>query len=126
MLKVNVGQVDSGTRFVREAVKAGWVVVNEEGFAVTTNDETQPWSTYTIEQATCITLTAIEALNDVVQNNIVLCGERGSYEVVNGVSIGWYDNVVDVYTGNSDDTWVAMGLPDLNKLISKLVVVKEI
>lgn len=125
-MKINVGQVDSGTRFVREAVKAGWVVVNEQGFAVTTNDETQPWSTYTIEQATCITLTTIEALNDVVQNNIVLCGARGSYEVVNGVSLGWHDNVVDVYTGNSDDTCVAMGLPDINKLISKLVVVKEI
>lgn len=125
-MKINVGQVDSGTRFVREAVKAGWVVVNEEGFAVTTNDETQPWSTYTIQQATCLTLVVIEALNDVVQNNIVLSGGRGSYEVVNGVSIGWYDNVVDVYTGSSDDTCVAMGLTDLNKLISKLVVVKEI
>lgn len=122
-MKINVGQVAFGTRFVREAVKAGWVVVNEEGFAVATNDETQPWSTYTIEQATCLTITAIEALNDVVQNNIVLCGARGSYEVVNGVSLGWH---VDVYTGSSDDTCVAMGLPDLNKLISKLVVVKEI
>lgn len=122
-MKINVSQVDSGTRFVREAVKAGWVVVNEEGFAVTTADVILPWST---QQATSITLVVIEALNDVVQNNIVLWGERGSYEVVNGVSIGWYDNVVDVYTGSSDDTCVAMGLPDLNKLISKLEVVKEI
>lgn len=42
-------------------------------------DDILSWNIYTIEQATCLTLTVIEALNAVVQK---LCGARGSYEEV--------------------------------------------
>lgn len=66
---INVSQVHYGGQFVREAVKAGWVVVSPHISEVTC---VSPWGTYIIKEATNLDVGAIEALNNVIASNIVI------------------------------------------------------
>lgn len=89
---INVSQVHYGGQFVREAVKAGWVVVSPHIFDVT---GVSPWGTYIIKEATNLDVGAIEALNNVIASNIVI-----------------YDGRITL-----------CDLEELNKLLSKMVIV---
>lgn len=70
---INVSQVHYGGQLVREAVKAGWVVVSPHIYEVTVEQGVSPWGTYIIEEATNLAVGAIEALHNVLTNNIVIC-----------------------------------------------------